>query len=283
MRELGYISAIIVLIIFYLVFIKIGTIILRTRKLLDNIASEDPNNKNLFDLLKTFPGLLIIAICILIGFNVFIYNVSGLYGVIVSSIIFIFLSMREIKMQKFINKNGSIFTDIINNSIKTDESQSIKVINVQAQDDVTRRGIRFLIPNEWSKVLNDILEGIDCSKYTWITGNQEVHVEDNKFLFESEIINGDIMYNLIKEKKYYPVFLDLEAFPKGEEVHKINTYEEFEQSKCALIIMIADSVYVDIYVKNEELLIIISNNAIKNNYEGIEYINSNNDNRNIIC
>ena len=283
MEVIGYISSTIICTIFYLSFVKIVTLILRTRKLVFNVASGDTNQKGLAEMLKKFSKILLVAICILIVVNVFIYIIAGIYGLIVSAVIFIFFVLNEIKMQKFVNKSNNEFTDIFRDALKKDYVEPIEVVYEVEQNNVAKRGIRFVIPNEWASVLNDILEGIDCSKYTWITGSQEVHLKNNKFLFESEIINGDILEILIKEKEYYPVFLDLEAFSKDEEVHKLNTYQEFEESKCELILRICDCKYVDIYVKNEDFLTIIYNNAVKHSYEGIEYIDSNNDSRTMIC
>ena len=100
----------------------------------------------------------------------------------------------------------------------------------------------------------------------------ELFSEDNK------IMEGSELKKLIKDNIYYLIFVDLKAYPKGEEVVDIETYEEFKESKCEVVVLVADGDYIQIYAKNQEEIEMIYENALNQGFY-VEYITDENDGR----
>lgn len=108
-----------------------------------------------------------------------------------------------------------------------------------------------------------------------IVGNElgpELFSEDN------EIMAGSALKKLIKDNIYYLLFVDLKAYPKGEVLGEIETYEEFKESKCEVVVLVADGDYIQIYVKNQEEIEMMYENA-RNQGLYVEYITDENDGR----
>lgn len=60
---------------------------------------------------------------------------------------------------------------------------------------------------------------------------------------------------------------------------ELNTYEDFLKSDCEIIILITDSVFVDIYAKDEMVINKIKYNAEQCDFKDIAYITDENDYR----
>lgn len=131
-------------------------------------------------------------------------------------------------------------------------------------------GIEFKIPNVWGTVLNDILDGIETEDLIFKTDFEEVHLGTSEFLFNKDIYTGLEFSKLIKNKKYYPVFLNLKLYDKNTNYDDdIENYNDFLNSNCKLILIITDCEYVEIYSKDIKYLNIIKENAIKCNFSNI--------------
>ncbi|MFC0186739.1 DUF2691 family protein [Fictibacillus aquaticus] len=147
------------------------------------------------------------------------------------------------------------------------------------------RGISFNIPNQYGSLLADILKPIDITKFNWHNTNEEAHIvikrQLDKELFPetTNIMDGSALQNRITNNKYYVIFADLKAFPQGVRVHNIDTYKEFLDSECQLVLLIVDCVYTTIYCKNQEKLRLLYLNAQDNQFEDIQYITDENDER----
>lgn len=61
---------------------------------------------------------------------------------------------------------------------------------------------------------------------------------------------------------YFVIHLELFAYPFNSPKVQIETYEDFLKSNCSFIILIADSRYIEIYVKSETLLMRFTKNAV---------------------
>lgn len=139
-------------------------------------------------------------------------------------------------------------------------------------------GIEFKIPNVWGTLLNDILDGIKLEDLIFKLGYEEVFLSNNEFLFKEDIYFGLEFSKLIKNKKYYTVFLNLKLYDKNTNYYDdIENYNDFLNSNCKLILIITDCEYVEIYSKDIKYLNIIKENAIKNNFSNIVDINKRED------
>ncbi|PFL30449.1 hypothetical protein COJ26_23495 [Bacillus thuringiensis] len=148
-----------------------------------------------------------------------------------------------------------------------------------------KRGITVDILDGYDKLLWKVLKPIDITAFDWqamgreeayiIVGNElgpELFSEDN------EIMAGSALKKLIKDNIYYLLFVDLKAYPKGEVLGEIETYEEFKESKCEVVVLVADGDYIQIYVKNQEEIEMMYENA-RNQGLYVEYITDENDGR----
>jgi hypothetical protein len=147
------------------------------------------------------------------------------------------------------------------------------------------RGISFKIPNKYGTFLADMLKPIDITKFNWRNQNEEAYiVNDGQFdraLFPEveNDMDGSLLEKRIKDNQYYVIFADLKAFPKGEEVNNTETYEDFLNSNCELVLLVVDSVYTTIYCKDKEKLKLLYRNAIECSFEDVLYITDENDGR----
>lgn len=62
-------------------------------------------------------------------------------------------------------------------------------------------------------------------------------------------------------------------------VNQVNTYEEFADSDCELVLLIADNSYVSIYCKNKKFIEKLYFNALQNDFEDVQFITDENDTR----
>jgi hypothetical protein len=147
-----------------------------------------------------------------------------------------------------------------------------------------KRGITVDIPNENDNLLWKVLKPIDISSFDWWVGSEESYlvarggVDEALFLEEPSIVEGSDLKRLFKDNIYYVIFADLKAYPKGEEAVDIETYEEFKESKCELVLLVADCTYVTVYAKDQEAIELMYENAIDQGFY-VEYVTDENDGR----
>lgn len=145
------------------------------------------------------------------------------------------------------------------------------------------RGICFCVPNGCPKLFEKILEDIDVVKYNWENIENENQVflfnKNNDFLFTKSFYTGHEFKKLISFNEYYSIFVHLQAYFTNEP-EKINNYYDFIISKCQIVILLTDSIFVEIYCKDFTIIQKLKQNAIKNLFKDIRYITDENDNRN---
>ncbi|HDR8180824.1 TPA: DUF2691 family protein [Bacillus thuringiensis] len=147
-----------------------------------------------------------------------------------------------------------------------------------------KRGITVDIPNEYDNLLWKVLKSIDISSFDWWVGSEESYLvargglDEALFPEEPSIVEGADLKRLFKDNIYYVIFADLKAYPKGEEVVDIETYEEFKESKCELVLLVADCTYVTVYAKDQEAIELMYENAIDQGFY-VEYVTDENDGR----
>lgn len=132
-------------------------------------------------------------------------------------------------------------------------------------------GIRFEIPNEWNNYLSLIFNDVDDKSFNWIISDEEIFLADYSDLFKESIYKNSTFKEVISNNKYYLISGNILAF-KSSNFKDINTYEDFQNSDCEILVVVVDSYYVDVYVKNDKILEQIRNNAIDNKFKNIEYI-----------
>lgn len=132
-------------------------------------------------------------------------------------------------------------------------------------------GIRFEIPNEWNNYLSLIFKDVNDKTFNWLISDEEIYLADYSDLFKESIYKNDTFKEVITNDKYYLISGNILAF-KSTNYKDINTYEDFLNSDCEILMVVVDSYYVDVYVKNDKILEQIRNNVINSKFKNIEYI-----------
>lgn len=146
------------------------------------------------------------------------------------------------------------------------------------------RGIFLLAPNGYGKILANILDGIPINSFFWkvehveaYSGNADMH-SDNRF--DTAPMTGNDFFNTINEDpNYLLMFGEFSAFYKESDIVEIKTYDDFIESNCQLLILVADTTFFEIYAKDLATIEKIKQNAEKLDYEKVEYITDENDQR----
>ena len=145
------------------------------------------------------------------------------------------------------------------------------------------RGLTFEIPNRYGSLLGEVLKPVDITAFSWRIGGGESYkvvndqLDEDLFSFDKEIIEGSELKNLLENNKYYIIFTDLKAYPKGKELLHIETYEDFIISNCELALLVADCSYAAIYCKNQGAIELLYKNAIECGFENVKYLTDEND------
>jgi len=145
-----------------------------------------------------------------------------------------------------------------------------------------QRGVSFKLPNEYGTFLGDVLKPIDIASFSWRIGDVESYqIIDNElcealFPEDKKTIEGTSLKNIIENGSYYIIFADLQAYPKGK-ITEINTYEEFVESNCELVLLVVDSYYATIYCKDKDKLKLLFKNAQDYAFKDVAYITDEND------
>lgn len=123
-----------------------------------------------------------------------------------------------------------------------------------------KRGITVDIPNEYDNLFWKVLKPIDIFSYDWWTGSEELYLvargglDEALFPEEPSVVEGSDLNRLFKDNIYYLIFADLKAYPKGEEAIDIETYEEFKESKCEVVVLAVDASTYKFMQKNKKRL-----------------------------
>ncbi|AFQ57698.1 hypothetical protein BHY07_09685 [Bacillus subtilis subsp. subtilis] len=146
------------------------------------------------------------------------------------------------------------------------------------------RGVSFQIPNEYGNFLWRILQPVEIANYRWQTSGEsyfvvEGELDDEELFHDYEIVEGAVFEQQLKTNQYYTIFVELKAFPYGKMVNQVNTYEEFADSDCELVLLIADNSYVSIYCKNKNIIEKLYFNALQHDFEDVQFITDENDTR----
>ncbi|WP_242251672.1 DUF2691 family protein [Bacillus cereus group sp. BfR-BA-01379] len=147
-----------------------------------------------------------------------------------------------------------------------------------------KRGVIVDIPNEYDNLLWKVLKPIDITLFDWRVENEESYfvlsdgLGPELFSEDNKVMSGLELKKLIKDNIYYLIFADLKAYPKGEVLEEIETYEEFKESKCELVLLVADCTYVTIYAKDQKAIELMYENA-RNQGFYVEYVTDENDGR----
>ncbi|MGF9891029.1 DUF2691 family protein [Priestia megaterium] len=147
-----------------------------------------------------------------------------------------------------------------------------------------RRGITFEIPNAYGNYLLDILEPLSALELFWSIEEQEIYtvqgdsLSDTLLFPNNTTIENKPFWKALEENEYYIIFSDLKAYSTSS-IGMVNTYSDFLQSNCQMVLLIADCTIVTIYCKNPHLLEALYNQVVAKAFNNIEFITNENDTR----
>lgn len=142
------------------------------------------------------------------------------------------------------------------------------------------RGISFLIPNKYGSVLKLIFENVNVEAFTWynIEGQDQVFGAHNAFIFDQNQYSGEQFKRIIEQDDYYTLSVKLQASPINQ-FENINNYNDFLNGVTQIVLLICDGIYVEVYIKDWQIVNIIKSNAQRYHFSDIEYITDENDQR----
>lgn len=140
-------------------------------------------------------------------------------------------------------------------------------------------GLYIETKNKQNKYLEIILKNVILENYVWSIGYDEVIYSSGASeclpLFSGTVLNGNDFKNCISDKDYYLLFEEIKAFPQKKTVVEISTFEDYLSSACELIILCYDTVSIEVYSKNIDILYSIKTNCLNNDFENVEEIYEN--------
>jgi len=144
------------------------------------------------------------------------------------------------------------------------------------------QGLTFEIKNEYGKNLFDILVDIvDPSWYCSIGSGESYKKEKDSALSKlfpsNAIMVGEAFLKHISTCEYYLLFADLKFFPSREGVVEIKNYEEFLNSHCQLALLVIDSVYVSMVLKEQQMIHNFFERAEAFGYTSIKFLTDENE------
>jgi hypothetical protein len=142
------------------------------------------------------------------------------------------------------------------------------------------RGVDLFIPRGQVDTIWQVLKCIDIKQYDWYNLKDQAEVwpypdSENGIFFDRDYYDGKSFLQKICQQ-HYTIFVKLQAYYKNGSFFNIHTWEEFIESDCQLLLLICDSDYVEVYVKQESEAMAIHANAVSEGYSNVSYITDDN-------
>lgn len=144
------------------------------------------------------------------------------------------------------------------------------------------RGISLEINQKDPCILKGLLAPVCLERFVWFCPAWQEEVwsrPSGTLFFTQECYTGEEL-NALVEVDHFVVFLRLEAYFSKIVNSEIETYADFKESSCQMILLISDCENVEFYIKDKNLLKNCLEEFSKNKkYKSIEYITDENDSR----
>lgn len=137
-------------------------------------------------------------------------------------------------------------------------------------------GLDIRVKNEYSNYLYKIFSGINLLNYVWQIKTDDFLYSENGELkenfFGTNILSGEEFIRCISRDSYYIIFADIKAYPIGDEKSiEIETFNDFLESNCELVLLCTDSTFIEFYCKDRDILDRVFNNCIDNDFVEVQY------------
>lgn len=143
------------------------------------------------------------------------------------------------------------------------------------------RGLSFKISNPRGLPLLQILTCVNVKNYYWYVAGSQNDTWDSqmeRLLLDHFVYDGLSFCNTLKQE-HFVIFLKLLAFFPHDKYDEILSYDDFQKSKCQLLLLIHDCTYVDLYIKDQTIIEETYQYAVGSGFQNVRYIKDDNDAR----
>lgn len=125
-------------------------------------------------------------------------------------------------------------------------------------------GMEFRLKTSYEKILYDLLKNIDFNNYKFEIVEEEIIYESDPERGLPPRLSGiEFKKEISDNGNYLVVFLNLQVYPINSEISHIETYDDFLNSDCELILLFSDNEFIEIYTKRpSELGDMVGSNVV---------------------
>ena len=139
--------------------------------------------------------------------------------------------------------------------------------------------------NRADNILKTIFNNVNLRKFEWYNipeQTESYEIPMHTTLLSQRCYSGSDFSKCIA-KKHFIVFLKMQAYLETENFKEIIALDDFNKSKCRLILLIYDCEYVEVYAKDKNIIQSVYSNAIKNNFSDIKLLKDSGITRKTFC
>lgn len=133
------------------------------------------------------------------------------------------------------------------------------------------RGIGIHYTGGYGAIYKSLFKNIPWKEYDWYASDSEI-IQSNRNICLPERLSLPKFSSLLDEENYLVIFSKIEGLKKGGRHIPIKTYEQFLNSDCEIMLLVTDSMYINIYAKEQNLILQFLNNAETLTCECIEVL-----------
>lgn len=120
-------------------------------------------------------------------------------------------------------------------------------------------GYKFIIEENTSNVLKELLSNINLNKYYVFIKEDEIIPDSISSLDDNSLFRNSVYKYLdfskeLESKKYQSIFMRLDFSKSDISKEEISSPKEYLQSSIEMLIIVTDSIYGEVYCKNQGVL-----------------------------
>ena len=120
-------------------------------------------------------------------------------------------------------------------------------------------GYKFIIEENTSNVLKELLSNINLNKYYVFIKEDEIIPDSISSLDDNSLFRNSVYKYLdfskeLESKKYQSIFMRIDFSKSDISKEEISSPKEYLQSSIEMLIIVTDSIYGEVYCKNQGIL-----------------------------
>lgn len=120
-------------------------------------------------------------------------------------------------------------------------------------------GYKFIIEENTSNVLKELLSNINLNKYYVFIKEDEIIPDSISALDDNSLFRNSVYKYLdfskeLESKKYQSIFMRIDFSKSDISKEEISSPKEYLQSSIEMLIIVTDSIYGEVYCKNQGIL-----------------------------